>query len=247
MLVVRVCIYFPHDGPSGGCGRPVKFTEGLAEHLQDDAACAGRAFRRVGRVRPGRVWLWPLGRLRQLRLIRWAADGSDPMRAARVELRRGANGRPAIAVPAVSAEAGLRCRTSGPHRDRQWIEGSGRDEARGEPLGRGADGALGCGDHGQPAIVGHRAGAGAGGRVAGVGDGGEHVRSGPGGSAATALRNWSWSVWVADVVRARSNIGVSVGAGSGWSDVSLRCQERRRQSGSTRCCWCFPHKPARVG
>ena len=38
MLVVRVCIYFSHHGPTGGCGRPVRFAEGVVEHLQDDAA-----------------------------------------------------------------------------------------------------------------------------------------------------------------------------------------------------------------
>src|SRR3954447_14509602 len=71
-------------------------------------------------------------------------------------------------------------------------------------------------------------------------------RSGPGGSAATALRNRSWSVWAADVVRARSNIGVSVGAGCGWSDVSLCYPEGGPQLRSTRCSWCFPHTPART-
>jgi len=81
MLAVRVCVYLSHHGPNGGCGRSLRLTEVVVEHLQDDAAGAGRAFRRVCRVRPGRVWSWPLSRLQQLRLIRWAADGRDPMRA----------------------------------------------------------------------------------------------------------------------------------------------------------------------
>src|SRR5689334_21025392 len=141
MLVVRGWILFLAPWTPPPVASPGEVHGGVGRAPPDDAALGRtrlptrRSSSAGGESGCGR-WF---GR-RQLRLIRWAADGSDLRRAGRVELRRGVNGWPAVAVPAVSAEAGLWCPTSGPHHDRQWLEGSGRDEARGEPLGGGADG-----------------------------------------------------------------------------------------------------------
>ena len=72
-------------------------------------------------------------------------------------------------------------------------------------------------------------------------------RSGPGGSAATALRNWSWSVWAAEVVRARSNIGVSVGRRVRLVGRQLALSGERTQSVCTRSRGVFRTEPARAG